>query len=214
MCPLAGWASSGTIRAARAQTRSRRRDARVHPGRTRCPLLRHEHAGGGGHRQQRAEADEDLSDQGGLIPGRALAAACGAPARRRGRRLGRGHRRGRPRAAWLFVQRAIDIVELVGGDDLGLAAGLLSAGRSARPAGYRWPARTSPWRSPAGVSAEASSALALATDGRERGRIDAVAVGGAHRLAAAFVCRRISSATLPDLWCAYSCRGARCAGYL
>src|SRR5215217_1827970 len=33
---------------------------------------RHEHARGGGHRQQRAEADEDLADQRGLIPGGAF----------------------------------------------------------------------------------------------------------------------------------------------
>src|SRR5450756_1513772 len=37
--------------------------------------LRHEHARGGGHGQQRAEADEDFSDQGGLIPGGAFAVA-------------------------------------------------------------------------------------------------------------------------------------------
>src|SRR5579859_564924 len=36
--------------------------------------LRHEHARGRGDREQRAETDEDLSDQRGLVPGRALAA--------------------------------------------------------------------------------------------------------------------------------------------
>src|SRR5882757_9589568 len=30
--------------------------------------LRHEHARGGGHGQHRAEADEDFTDQGGLVP--------------------------------------------------------------------------------------------------------------------------------------------------
>src|SRR5258708_5758907 len=51
--------------------------------------LRHEHPRRGGHRQQRAEADENLPDQRGLVPGGALIAGgdrCGG----RGRRLGRG----------------------------------------------------------------------------------------------------------------------------
>src|SRR4030088_3531128 len=82
---------------------------------------RHEHARGGGHRQQRAEADEDFPDQGGLVPGGAfVAAGC---RHRCGRCLSRGHRQ-----AWRgsrgFLQRAIDIVELIGGDDLGVSGRL------------------------------------------------------------------------------------------
>ena len=82
----------------------------------RCPSG-HEHACGRGHRQQGAEGDEDLADQRGLIPGRAVAARhAPAPA------LVGGHRRSAAAAAvtlglWL-LQRAVDIVELVGGDDL------------------------------------------------------------------------------------------------
>src|SRR4051812_16591952 len=68
--------------------------ASIVPGRARAApgtpkRSRHEHARGGGHRQQGAKADEDFPDQRGLVPGRAFVAAAA------GRRLwgGRGSRR-------------------------------------------------------------------------------------------------------------------------
>ena len=67
-----------------------------------------------------------------------------------------------------FVQRAIDVVELIGGDDLGFRRGLgVSRIVRARSARYRWLAPTWPGRSPAGVSEEANCALALATEWRD-----------------------------------------------
>src|ERR1700726_3452518 len=86
--------------------------------------LRHEHARGGGHGEQRAEADEDFPDQGGLIPGGAFIVAGSHHGRHRGgRRVGRGHRL-RWRGGRGLVQRAVDIVELIGSDNLGLGSGL------------------------------------------------------------------------------------------
>ena len=65
----------------------------------------------------------------------------------------------------LVLQRAVDIVELIGGDDLGSAAGWASAGLSAAASSIVLAFADIALALPAGASAEASCALALATDG-------------------------------------------------
>src|SRR5213595_1717145 len=71
MCPLTGWASSGM---------SLTPGSAPHWGSPRGwgKPLRHEHARGGSHGQQRAEGDEDFSDRRSFVPGRAVTAGgCG-----------------------------------------------------------------------------------------------------------------------------------------
>src|SRR5439155_4718883 len=99
--------------------------ARIRGTRRLAMKLPNEHARGGGHRQQRTKANEDFPDQGGLLPGGAFVAACRRYGRRR--RLGRGHQQHR-RGRRAFVQRAIDIVELIGGDDLAFSSRLRVSG--------------------------------------------------------------------------------------
>ena len=77
----------------------------------------HEHAGGGGQCEQRAEADEDLADQRALVPGRGLLAGGGHHRRRARLRVGCGDRR-RLRGGSVLLQGAVDVVELVGRDHL------------------------------------------------------------------------------------------------
>src|SRR3984885_9873442 len=102
-----------------------------HRGRIRCPgrgaapgiegRSRHEHARSGCHRQQCTKTDEDFPDQRGSVPGAVVAAgrAAGQYGRCGGRgRLGGGHRQRRRRWVVAFVQRPIDIVELISRHDL------------------------------------------------------------------------------------------------
>src|ERR1700722_12439492 len=89
-------------------------------GRGSCVPSGHEHARGRGRRQKSAEGDEDFSDQRGLVPTGAVVAAernRRSLRRRLGRRVGRRRVRRRRLA---LLQCPIDVVELIGGDDLGL----------------------------------------------------------------------------------------------
>ncbi len=159
--------------------------------------LRHEHACGGGHRQQRTEADEDLPDQGGLVPGRAFIAAGGNGCGRRGGCFGRGQRQGwRVRRRRALAQRAIDVVELIGGNDLASAAGQPAC--PARPAEYRWPGRTSPWRH-CRSAYRRTSVVHWRWPPMAGSRMN----GRAPSAAAAFLSAEDFSATLLDLRCAY-----------
>src|ERR1700722_23366 len=81
-------------------------------------LSGHEHAGGRGHGPKSAEGDEDLSDQGRLVPTGAMVAA---DRNRRNLRNRLGRRVGRRRRLLALLQRPIDLVELIGGDELGPA---------------------------------------------------------------------------------------------
>ena len=127
--------------------------------------LRHEHARGGGHRQQCAEGDEDLADQRGLVPGRAVAAG----GQRRGCRCGRRrcHRNrcgdGGCCCVVVLLQRAIDVVELIGGDHLGIGR-RRRVGRLVRAACKVLALADIALALSAGASADVNSALALATE--------------------------------------------------
>ena len=81
--------------------------------------------------------------------------------------VGRGHRQSRRRRT--VVQRAIDVIELIGGNDLG-PGGNCRVRRSFRCGLQDSVARADiALAAPAGVSADASCALALATDGGSEG---------------------------------------------
>jgi hypothetical protein len=70
------WAGNvpvGAVGFKRAKTTDGTREPRVpepaHQAKDQAKISGHEHARGRGQRQERTEADEDLADQGALVPG-------------------------------------------------------------------------------------------------------------------------------------------------